>query len=69
MEPGFHKPGNDGTAEMIRGHRGLLQWSRAFISPETAFIAELCPSLEVKLQWSRAFISPETAVGVETSQM
>ena len=36
MEPGFHKPGNDQVEQPLGGIQGAeLQWSRAFISPET----------------------------------
>ena len=38
-----------------------LQWSRAFISPETCTSRIDVPYC-LLLQWSRAFISPETAV-------
>ena len=35
MEPGFHKPGNEKPPKTNRLPRVSLQWSRAFISPET----------------------------------
>ena len=43
MEPGFHKPGNLMGKRTVLIEREELQWSRAFISPETqvrAFLAK-----------------------------
>ena len=38
MEPGFHKPGNRSPRNWRYAFKALmLQWSRAFISPETGF--------------------------------
>ena len=41
MEPGFHKPGNSGGSGNKSDVNVMLQWSRAFISPETRIDAKL----------------------------